>query len=327
MAKRPRTYDDGYGDDGEDNLYLGGGGLAATMVPMQVGGGSQAGAPSMFQQSINRQRAREASKAASFAAAAPIPTNSAYGSPQLAQAARNAFIGDQRAVADMTSGNFFQNRMLVGDYNSRANAQSGANVGLMGSVAGANNATAYSTKKAADVLMPADAAYKTAQSRELDARSTILYPAQGKEIESNAARNNADATIGVPARAAQNNATAAQGNATAQSISRGDPATAAALKEAKAQLVVAQRRINSLEGTATKGSDDGKPRTLPADTPPGIDYSNLTPGAAAGAAGASYGAPTTPAQAGTATQDDQVYVNPKTGQKIRRSGSGWVTVQ
>lgn len=129
------------------------------------------GGGSPFMASINAQRANEANRAATFAAASPLPATdaaSAYGNVATSQAARAAYVGDQKAVANQNSGNYFQNAGFANDANARSNAQSGAQTGYLNAMTrGADADTTTVTPQRAAILA-ANAAQINGQTRRED---------------------------------------------------------------------------------------------------------------------------------------------------------------
>lgn len=160
----------------------GGSAVAPPMIPMGAGGGG-----SRFQQSLDNERATNAQSNATFAAGAPLPMTdgaSAYGSVAASRAARNAYVGRQQNVSNAQDfaglgPNYFRNQMVEDQGIDRANAESGAKVGLMGARGGLLKAQGEDLAAKGRIMYPAQAGLLGAQAGGLNAQAqhtTAMIP-------------------------------------------------------------------------------------------------------------------------------------------------------
>jgi hypothetical protein len=232
--------------------------------------GATGGGASRFQQSLDRERALTANKAATFAAAAPLPATdraSAFGSVAVAKAAREAFVGNQQAQANLNSGNYFHNARMASAANARADAESGATVGLANSQAGLNRSQAGRVDAEANVLVPA-------QGRQIDAQAADL-------ASQSAARDYMTPLLGDQAAAAARGANAAAAGQEATNRFVPDR-EAAAIRQAGAQaaqleamtpILVEQGRAAAYKTNAESGAINAQADLMSRPTPPTVDPS------------------------------------------------------
>jgi hypothetical protein len=232
--------------------------------------GAAGGGGSRFQQSLDRERALTANRAATFAAAAPLPATdraSAFGSVAASKAARGAYVGDQQARANLDGGNYFHNVGMASAANARANAESGANVGLVDSQAGLNRSQAGRVDAEANVLVPAQGRHVDAQAADLTSQS--------------AARDYMTPLLGDQAAAAARGANAAAAGQEATNRFVPDR-EAAAVRQAGAQanqleamtpILAEQGRAAAYKTNAESGAINAQADLMTRPTPPTVDPS------------------------------------------------------
>lgn len=340
LGNRPRRNPGGFAppppvgaqDDGPDPQEAGNPEAPETLAPRagSMGTGVPAAPPPAPNLSAPRMaNARASNKAAVFAAGAPIPKNSAYGDPQTAAAARNAFVADQSANADALSGNFYQNHQVTADANARQNRMAAPRADYLSSLGNKNNAEAEYRKAEGDVLVPSQARRNDAASGLETAQAgqvTATTPGTVDNLNANAE----DRRAGAKLKGAQ-----------AENVASGGEAAKGQLATYQKQIQAQQARIHQLEtllGHRKDDSGDPVPIAAPSSLPPitnapgagatrpsavmngaGSRPLPLPPGSAPAPAAAAPVASANPFSKGRVFTDD-------TGKRIRWNGSDWEPV-